>query len=67
MLARFSDRRPVNFVYPTNEQIFEMSKERPLEIYKLRWQVEKIHPYKIASIGITLANGGESSMFTGIP
>ena len=67
MLTRFSDLYPVNFVFPTNEQIFEMSRERPLEIYKLRWQVVPINPYFIASIGITLANGIESSMFTGVP
>ena len=67
MLTIFIDRHPVNFVYPTNEQIVEMSRVRPIEIYKLRWQVEKIRPYYIASIGITLANGTESSMFTGIP
>ena len=67
MLTIFIDRHPVNFVYPTNEQIVEMSRVRPIEIYKLRWQVEKIRPYYIASIGITLANGIESSMFTGVP
>ena len=42
-----------------------MPRDRPLEIDKLRWQVHKEFPNLIASIGITLANGTQSPMFTG--
>ena len=43
-----------------------MPRDRPLQIEKLRWQVWKDSPYVIVSIGITLANGSKSPMFTGI-
>ena len=42
-----------------------MPRDRPLQIEKLRWQVWKDSPYVIVSIGITLANGSKSPMFSG--
>ena len=64
-LDAFNDYCPVNFIFPTIEQMLAMPRDRPLQIDKLRWQVLKKNPIEIASIGITLANGSKSPMFTG--
>ena len=44
-----------------------MARYQPIHIKKLRWQVYEDCPTFIASIGITLANGSKSPMFTGVP
>jgi hypothetical protein len=64
-LDRFSESHPINFVYPTIQQMLAMSRDRPLQIDKLRWQVDKYNPKYIVSIGISLTNGSKSPMFTG--
>ena len=43
-----------------------MPRDQPIKIQKLRWQVLKNDPIYIASIGITLSNGKQSPMFTGV-
>ena len=42
-----------------------MPKDKPNQIESLQWQVLKYDTYHISSIGITLANGSSSPMFTG--
>ena len=43
-----------------------MPRDWPILMNKLRWQLNKEDPTYIASIGIALANGSESTMFTGV-
>ena len=53
-------------MWPKIEQMPAIAIDKPLSIHKLRWQVHKDYPHLIASIGITLANGSKSPMFTGV-
>ena len=51
-------------MWPKIEQMPAIAIDKPLSIHKLRWQVHKDYPHLIASIGITLASGSKSPMFT---
>ena len=54
---------PVDFEWPTKEQILQMPRDKPFQFDTIiRWRVYKHDPHFITSIGITLSNGSESPM-----
>ncbi len=64
-LDRFNAAQKVTFEWPTKGEIFFMRRDKSYQLKKLKWQLLRDNPTFMASVGITLANGSQSPMFTG--